>query len=367
MFLTPEEVQRLLAPQEGVDARLDVAGRVTAQYTHGDFTESEAALAEQIFRLMVRDTEVRVRVAIADQLKSSNLPRDIVMVMAQDEEDKVAVPVLKHSDILTESDLLALVRSTDKVTRQVAVSERKDVTPELAKELLSRGKPEIAQALAKNESAQLDERLLSAIAERFSQDSTTMQVLADRPGLPMPVAAKVVSLVSGSVAENLRKKYRLSESELQMAAEKARDVAALELLRRSNSNMETERLADQFAMVGHLTPSLMFGALCHGYNWFFEASLARLSGISIQNVQKLLEDHGDLGFRAVYNKSGLPLSMLEAVKLLLSIVHDLRRDPNITQGEAFAHRVGERLLQTSDGPPVENLGYLISLLNLRKR
>ncbi len=54
-------------------------------------------MAEQIFRIMVKDAEVRVREALAINLKENpNVPHDVAVTLAKD-VDQVALPVLRFS------------------------------------------------------------------------------------------------------------------------------------------------------------------------------------------------------------------------------------------------------------------------------
>ncbi len=364
LHLSVEDVQKLLSPDLAGEGRLNVANKVVGRYDSGEYNPTEEIIAEQIFRLLVRDTEIKVRATIAEHLKSNRqLPHDIVMTMAQDVEDIVAVPVLKYSEVLTQEDLLELVGGTEATSRHVAMSERKSVPHALAEQLLARGKPEVATALLHNQGAQLEEKDLAALLEKFSSNSNIMQELAERANLPLPIAEKVVAHVSESVGAHLRRKYHLDGSHaLQEGVEHAREASTLALLEHHPSHYEVGKLVDQLALFARLTPSLILTALAHGHTFFFEASLARLSGINLNNAQKLINDRGDLGFRAVYNKAGLSPAMFNAVRMLFLTVQEVHAaDGNLAASE-FSHRVLERLLQVSETSSEENLSYLLALI-----
>jgi hypothetical protein len=147
--LSAEDVKKLLTPDTRGDARLEVTEKIAANYAGDSFDPNASLIAEQIFRLLVRDTEVKVRTMMAERLKSSTaLPRDIVMVMAKDVEDAVALPVLQYSEVLAEEDLIALVEATKQPSRHVAVSSRKEVPEALADTLIKTNNPVVALTLA---------------------------------------------------------------------------------------------------------------------------------------------------------------------------------------------------------------------------
>ena len=98
--LTAEDVQALArdpSPVNRAAAAAKIAGRFNDHLSTGTLSARELALAEEIFRLMVRDAEVRVREALAANLKSNpRLPHDVAVALAKD-VDSVALPVLSAS------------------------------------------------------------------------------------------------------------------------------------------------------------------------------------------------------------------------------------------------------------------------------
>ena len=136
----------------------------------------------------------------------------------------------------------------------------------------------------------------------------------------------------------------------------------LKLVRQIRSPQEIDRLIGQLMAFDRLTPSLILSALCHGNVSFFETALARLSGIAVANARALISDKGDLGFRAIYNKSGLPEAMFPAVRTLLATVRMLDGEGEQPGSAHYANRVVERLLGSAEQSPVDNLSYIIALV-----
>ncbi|HLO75939.1 MAG TPA: hypothetical protein VK196_05730, partial [Magnetospirillum sp.] len=106
--LREEDVARLLA-NPSADTRVEIAGKIAEQ--HSALSKSQRKLAEDIFRLMVKDAEVRVRQALSRQLKENPLvPHDVAISLARD-VDAVALPMLQFSEVLTDEDLIEIVKS----------------------------------------------------------------------------------------------------------------------------------------------------------------------------------------------------------------------------------------------------------------
>lgn len=108
--LSEQDVNRLLADPSG-EARAEMAAKIAADFDAGELTGSERKMAEDIFRLMVKDAEVRVREALSQNLKENpTVPHDVAMSLARD-VDSVALPVLQFSEALSDEDLIEIVRS----------------------------------------------------------------------------------------------------------------------------------------------------------------------------------------------------------------------------------------------------------------
>ena len=80
--LTEGDVRKLLSDPSAV-TRAETAAKLAIQFDQGDLSPSERAMAEQIFRIMVKDAEVRVREALAVNLKENpNLPHDVALTLS---------------------------------------------------------------------------------------------------------------------------------------------------------------------------------------------------------------------------------------------------------------------------------------------
>lgn len=359
--LSAEDVASLLEDRSAATL-LTVTSKIAGTYSHSPMKPADAQAAEQIFRLLLRDTETSVRAALSENVKQSKtLPRDIAMTMARDVEE-VALPLLEHSEALTEEDLLELVETTDSPTRQLALSRRDHVPEKLSDALLAKGNDEVANTLVNNIGAELSEKGMTSIVERFPENKPLMSALVSRPLLSAAVAEKLISHVSASLAKTLKDKYKLPDKEIEQEVEKTREGETLKLVRATHDQGEIDKLVHQLQSFHRLTPTIILSALCQGNFAFFETALARLSGIAVSNARALISDRGDLGFRAIYNKSGLPETMFPAVRNLLRSARSLDAEGDKPGTPGYANRLVERLLSQSQSAPAENTAYIIALI-----
>lgn len=358
-FLSQEDVDRLLE-DDSPDSRIDVMEKISDQYGTRAFSESELLYAEQIFRLLLQDTELRVRKALAVRLSTvDHVPRDIVLSLAQDRAE-VAVPVIERSQVLSDADLIRLIENSREMQKIAAVARRGKVSERVSSALIGTHYPQVVKTLLDNMKAQIAGRDYEAIVKEHSGNEAMMAALATRETLPLPVVEQLVHLVSAQLAEELQRRYDVDLADIR---DRTRESMTLHMLPYSASDEEIEATVQQMQSFERLTPSVVLSALCQGHIRFFEIALARLAHIPKANARKLVRDKGLLGFEALYEKTQMPESTYEAVRLLLGVVLELENEPDCQPGTPhYANAVIERLLMAAGDREVDNLSYIIALV-----
>ncbi len=368
MMLSREDVERLLH-DDSPESRGHILEKVANQYNAKQLTRSEQDIAEHIFRLLMRDLSTRVRQTLSERIKDNDgIPRDIVLHLAQDVEP-VAVPVLEASQVLSDADLVSIVEASHDMEKLVAISRRNSVSPRVSDALVETNYTQVLTSLLGNKGAELSSQGLTRIATDFADNSDITQALIDHPNLPVTVVERVISKASAAVAAQLKDKYNLSEQEVGEGSAKVRDEYMLRLIDGDLSDPEIAELVEQMEADGSLTPSVLMTSLCRGQLSFFTISLAALAKLSVTNTRKLLADRGSHGFEGIYRKSGLPDSMIHAVRLVLRAVQDLDGNDAIPGSMLYANRLVERIVETAGDQNIEHLPYFIAIIrrNVQKR
>lgn len=361
--LSRADVDRLLH-DNSTSARVDVLRKVSGIYNPGELSESEQLLAEQIFRLLVRDSAEKIRESLADSLKDNpHIPKDIILALANDVES-VSSPVLAMSEVLSDADIVNIIRNTGEVWRYLAISKRPIVSSEVSGALVDTEHQDVISALLDNKGAAFTDESYGKIADIARENNNTEMAdkLASQPSLPVVVVEKLMNAVSQGISVKLSKAYGIDREQLESGAHHALEQTTLDLIAIHNDRQQTAQLVSQLYHSDRLTASLIINALCHGNLDFFEFSLAMLAQIPPDNARLLISDRGRLGFNAIYDKSGLPMSMLEAVRLLLHAVRRTIAD-NIKPGSAsFPNHVITHMIALAKETPVENFSYMLALI-----
>lgn len=358
--LKEEDVARLLA-NPTADTRAEIAEKIAGQ--HQELSDNQRKLAEDIFRLMVKDAEVRVRQALSRQLKENPLvPHDVAMTLARD-VDEVSLPMLQFSEVLTDEDLIEIVKSQS-VEKQVAVASRAHVSSDVADALVETHNEVVVASLVSNEGAELSESTLEKVVDEFGASDVVGKQLTERRSLPVTVAERLMARVSENLRQILMKRDDLSPETAAALLLQAREMAVLGL---ADSDTDVIKLVEHLARNNRLTPSIILRAICLGDMTFFEVAISNLARIKLENARTLIHDAGKRGFEALYDKAGLPRPFFRAMRAAIDVSYEMEYDGGPHDRERFTRRMIERILtQYGDlGVEFENddLEYLLAKVN----
>ncbi len=361
VILTPMDVERLLH-DDSPDSRTSVLEKIAHTYNREHFHGRERDIAEQVFRLLMKDVALRVRETLSERIKNNvNIPRDIVLHLANDVES-VANPVLTNSKVLSDADLVSIVEKSHDMGKLIAITRRDAVSPRVSDALVETRYAPVMTSLLENEGALLSDRAFSKIVDDFRANETVIEALSKKPKLPITIVERIITQVSAKVAAELKERYKLSDQELAKGTTHAREDFMVQLLENDLTQEEVEELVTHMAQEDRLTPSIVMTALCRGQLLFFSVAMAQFAGIAVKNAMKLIADRGTHGFNGLYEKSGLPESMIDAVRLLLRAVQDMKSDSSIPGSVLYANRLAERVIVAAGSQQIEYLPYFIALI-----
>lgn len=360
--LSSEDVQRLLG-NDSLETRERVAVKMASNYSQNAFQDREAWVAEQIFRVLMKDTEVKVRQALSNELKDAdNAPRDVIVELAQD-EISVAGPMLEYSKVLSDGDLVKIISSFEEETERLqSISKRGSVNGRVSDALIDTGQSAVVKTLLDNDGATISDKGYGNIMESHAEDEAVIDAMVERH-LPGDVVEKLVHHVSQEVANGLQEKYSLSEAQVKKYAKKTSENVTLDMVDQGVDGKGVQLIIDQMHANDRLSPSIIIAALCKGNLEFFERALAKLANVPAVNAHKVIGNGGTQGFQSIYQKSGLPKSMYESVHALLYVIRKLMEDdPIIAQKKEFSNRVVQALLHYAEDTQMDNMSYLIALV-----
>ena len=364
MQLTQDDVARLMADPSS-EVRAETTAKIASQFTTEALSPAERRIAEDIFRKLAKDVELRVREALASHLKNSpELPHDVAMALAKD-VDSVSLPMIKFSEVLTDEDLIEIVRDQG-ATKQVAVAQRPSVSPRVADALVDTGNDKAVARLVANDGAKLTEKLLGRVMDEYEASDAVSDSLARRPNMPAAVSAQLVEKLSERLQDFLLSKHDVSPDVASNLILQARERATMSLVEYGSTDAELDNLIEQLMRKDRLTPSLMLRSVCMGDIHFFERAIARLADLPLQNARILIHDQGLLGLESIYMKADLPKRLFPAFRAGIELVRETDYDGGPNDRSRFIERMLERILTQFEDPQSrmtqEDIDYLMGKL-----
>lgn len=358
-ILTQADVDRLLA-DSSAETRAQVAGKLSQDLDNPVLTDAELRSAQDIVRIMARDVEVTVRVALSRSLRRANrLPHDVALRLANDVE-AVALPILTHSLVLRDEDLLDIVRRGSP-GKQAAIAGRSEVSEPVSNALVARGDETVVTVLMRNPGARLSEQTLSQAIDRFGDSDSVKESMARRTSLPITITERLVVMVSDRLREYLVAHHKVSPALATEIMLQSRERATLDFSG-GLGEAALQELVTQMHRNGRLTATLVLRALCIGDMAFFEAAIAAMAGVPIENTRILVHDAGRKGFAALYEKSGLAPELFPAFRAATDVIDSTKLDGEPRDLERFRSRVITRILTQFDDFDPEDLEYLVAKL-----
>jgi uncharacterized protein (DUF2336 family) len=227
----PANVTAVLATD--ADARVrSIIGRKLAGLTPGlTGKDRDRVQQDAVANLtaLVADAALRVRATIAEAVRDMpDGPRDIILHLARDPSVMVSEPVILFSPMLTAEDLVALIASGPPSATLTAVARRPRIDTSVSDAIVETSNIAAIGALLANQTAQIREATLDALAAQSEEQTEWQEPLLRRPQLPKRAARILSEIVTSHLLEVLAARPDLDpklSKELQSSLGKARPLA----------------------------------------------------------------------------------------------------------------------------------------------
>jgi uncharacterized protein (DUF2336 family) len=333
---TPRQADLLLAADAEPGVRSVLAGKIAR--IAPDLPPDRLSQIEQMtvacLETLARDQATEIRAILAEALKDlPNAPNAVINRLARDVELSVCGPVLQHSPILSDEDLLDIIMSGPVAGALSAIASRRTVSASLA-DAIARSEDEGAvAALLRNSSAQIREETLDRILDEAPRHEPWHGPLVRRPRLPPRAVERLASFVADSLLKVLQERPDLEPGTAHRLAETVRtrvakltgnDVPRPRGLVDFGGEDEEEHAetagdrAARLAKEGKLTEKLIEGSLTDGDRAFVAAALGLLSSIPMAIVERILSSRAARPVTALVWKAGLSMRLARQVQLRLA-------------------------------------------------
>ena len=340
--------------------RAEATSALARAYLYSDLSPDDRAAAEGAMIMLLDDPSPLVRRALAEALASSDrAPQVVVHALAADQPD-IAIPILAHSQVLLEDDLVDLV-ATGHTDVQVAIAGRPGLPRTLAAAIAEVGAAEACLALLENGDADIARFSIDRIVERFGHLAPIRENLLARDDLPMAMRQALLSKLSQTLAGFVAARQWLGSEHAEFATKDACEKATVALAA-DTSYDEVGAFVQHLRHSGQLTAGMILRALLSGNVVLFEEALAELSSIPIDRVTAYVHDKNISGFRALYREAGLPEVAYPAFREALTAMRAGLLIGEQGGASRLKRRMVERVLDACSHERGEEAASLLALL-----
>jgi len=347
--------------EPSLDSRVSLVKRISKQFSDGTFSDSEFTIAKEIIDALSYDVEKNIRKIIAFELREcKELPHEVAVRLANDVEE-VSVPILQFSSVLSDDDLIEIIRSSSESFQNVAIAKRSRISLKVSDTLTKTNDENVVDILIANKGADISKDTTEYIISEFKNSENLLAKLIDRGGLDVSVAEKMISIVSSELQSSLLREYNIKPGTIISVTNKSREKATLGIVEKTMDSSKTVDLVNHLYNSGKLNHSIVLRALCKADVEFFECGLAKMANIPFSNARKLVKARDSKGYNALFDAASMPSSMLEATENLLGIILD---NP-IGEGEDHTHyskRIVGEIVRKHYDRDVPNMRYLVALI-----
>jgi len=278
--------QLAINPQSGA-SREEIYLAVASLYRiqGAGLNQRERELMRDILRRLTRDVEMAIRVALAQRLsEDTTAPHDLILLLV-DDSIEVARPLILHSPLLTEADMLRLIAEAG-APHQEAVAGRAHIGEPVTSVLAHSDHESVLLALVRNVTAKISETTYSVLVEKSRAMTGLAEPLVRRPDLPPQLATQMCDWVSDALKSYIQTNYHMAPRAVASALADANKVLKSEPPGPKDPPPDSaQKLIEKLAASGQLKAGFLMRVLSQGQADLFDLAFARLLEIELEKFR----------------------------------------------------------------------------------
>ncbi|MGJ4928103.1 DUF2336 domain-containing protein [Bradyrhizobium sp. HKCCYLS2038] len=244
-----------------VSRRADILERVTDLFVvgSGKFNDEHVDLFDHVLFKLLDNVAVASRAQLGSRLAVlPDAPPRLIKLLASDETIAVAGPVLRQSDRLDETTLVATAQSRSQ-EHLLAISDRKVLTESVTDVLVDRGDQAVVSNTANNAGAHFSDHGFSGLVMKASDNPALALKLWSRPDSPREVLVRLFVEASDAVRGQLASADSARSEIVELAVAQASDHLQAAARTRSADFTNARAYVEQLHATGQLNEAQLHG------------------------------------------------------------------------------------------------------------
>ena len=293
-----------LASEKNPESRLELTGVIT-ELLQMNLTARETELIADVLIAMLHQAETNLRRALAQRLSIiPNVPLRLILEMAND-DITVAKPILEHSDVLGEMDLIYIIKSkTPDYWR--AIARRSSLEPSVIDVLADTKDHATAYELAKNKQITLTEYAARLFRDMALDDKYLAVPLVERKDIAQDIIETLYNIAGEKLKLDILNRYDIDDSALNGALDSAMET----VVTNTSKTDINHRIMNEHVLISLLNKKEKTA---------FIDGLSDFSGLSRQKCLEIMTSPKPLNLAMICRAKGVQKAEFLSLYLLSSI------------------------------------------------
>jgi uncharacterized protein (DUF2336 family) len=340
--------------------RAEATSALARAYLYSDLSENDRAAAEGAMIMLLDDPSPLVRQALAEVFAGSpHAPPHVVHSLASDQPE-ISSQILERSPLFVDTDLVDAVATGD-ASRQVAIAGRSGLPASVCAAIAEVGCAEACLVMLENEWTEIAPFSLDRIVERFGHLAVIRGLLLMRDDISAATRQALVAKLSETLASFVSSRSWLDEDRAKRITKEACEKATVTLAAEADDS-EVRPLVKHLRVSGQLNAGLILRSLFSGNLPMVEEALADLAGMPVARVVGIMHDRQGAGFRALYEKAGLPPSVYPVFREALETMREDGFVYETAGATRLKRRIVERVLTRCEANELGDVEPLLTML-----
>lgn len=201
---TPSKADVNLSKDDDISVRCAVARKIVGDGLDAASRRDMWRMGFTILETLLRDNVVKVRRILAEAFRSDvKAPHTIVLGLARDMDERVASPILRDSPVLTEADMVSIIREGAPDWAQQAIAGRETLPQTVADTLVSHGQTTAVATVISNPGSSLAPSALETLVDRSATATELQPPLVERKDMSGGLLTKLATFVAVPLLKKL--------------------------------------------------------------------------------------------------------------------------------------------------------------------
>ncbi len=292
-----------------------LAQAVSHFFDEQQLSAAEQRLASDILLSLIRQAEIDLREALSTILAAqTTVPHELIVFLANDVES-VATPVLLHSPLLNDIDLMYII-ATNKREHAQAIAKRERLSPMVTDKLIDTHDPAVIMSLIDNQRAHLQKGSLKKLIKVALVSEEVQAPLLRRPEVDADIAVQLYMVVSHALRSELTSRFNLQNHLIEQAVDNLIQELSNEAHGVRITTPEMMAIAKRLHERNDVTADMMIRTLRRGQAGFFMALFAIRLNTSPETVRMMIQREGGRAFVLGCKSIGMLKSEFASIFLL---------------------------------------------------